>query len=146
MARKSSTLKKQSNHEQVELRGEVRAADLDGRQFSLRLDDGTRILAEFTPEQEPTIIEALREHTSRRLRLKAIAEVARTGRIKRVASVESLTVEPAEAAAPVPSSKPIWKVALEIGASVPKEEWATVPTDGAKNIHHYLYGAPKLDE
>ncbi|HJU09545.1 MAG TPA: hypothetical protein VJ728_01645 [Candidatus Binataceae bacterium] len=124
----------------------MRAADLDSRQFSLRLDDGTRIIAEFTAEQESTITEALREHTSRRMRLKAMAELARTGRIKRVASVELLTVEPAEGALPVPSSKPIWEVALELGASVPKEEWATVPTDGARNIHHYLYGAPKLNE
>jgi len=140
MARKSTASKKQNNQKRVELRGEVRAADLDGRQFSLRLDDGTKVVAEFTTEQERTITEALREHASRRLRLKANAEVARTGRIKRVASVESLTVEPA--AAPVPSSKPIWEVALEIGASVPEQEWAMVPTDLAKNLHHYLHGAP----
>ena len=143
MARKSTALKKRNNQKHVELRGEVRAADLDGRQFSLRLDDGTKIVAEFTTEQEQTITEALREHASRRLRLKANAEVARTGRIKRVASVESLTVEPTAAAAPVPSSKPIWEVALEIGASVPEQEWAKVPTDLAKNLHHYLHGAPK---
>jgi len=143
MARKSTALKKQTNQKHVELRGEVRAADLDGRQFSLRLDDGTKVVAEFTTEQEQTITEALREHASRRLRLKANAEVARTGRIKRVASVESLTVEPTAVAAPVPSSKPIWEVALEIGARVPEEEWAKVPTDLAKNLHHYLHGAPK---
>ena len=143
MARKSTALKKQTNQKHVELRGEVRAADLDGRQFSLRLDDGTKVVAEFTTEQEQTITEALREHASRRLRLKANAEVARTGRIKRVASVESLTVEPTAVATPVPSSKPIWEVALEIGARVPEEEWAKVPTDLAKNLHHYLHGAPK---
>jgi len=143
MARKSTALKKQTNQKHVELRGEVRAADLDGRQFSLRLDDGTKVVAEFTTEQEQTITEALREHASRRLRLKANAEVARTGRIKRVASVESLTVEPTAVAAPIPSSKPIWEVALEIGARVPEEEWAKVPTDLAKNLHHYLHGAPK---
>jgi hypothetical protein len=142
MARKSPAVGKQNKQKHVELRGEVRAADLDGREFSLRLDDGTRIVAEFTTEQEQTITEALRDHVSRRLRLKANAEVARTGRIKRVASVQSLTVEPA-GAAPVPSSKPIWEVALEIGAKVPEEEWANVPTDLAKNLHHYLHGAPK---
>jgi len=143
MARKSPALKKQNNQRQVELQGEVRAADLDGRQFSLRLDDGTKIVAEFTKEQEHTITEALSEHASRRLRLRANAEVSRTGRIKHVASVESLAVEPAGAATLIPSSKPIWEVALEIGANVPEEEWAKVPTDLAKNLHHYLHGAPK---
>jgi hypothetical protein len=143
MARKITALKKQSNQKHVELRGEVRAADLDGRQFSLLLDDGTKVVAKFTTEQEQTITEALREHASRRLRLRAKAEVARTGRIKRIASVVSLTVEPTAAVTPVSSSKPIWEMALEIGASVPEEEWAKVPTDLAKNLHHYLHGAPK---
>ena len=147
MARKSTASKKQNNHKtQIELRGEVRAADLDGRQFSLRLDDGTRIVATFTSEQEGRITEALRDHTSRRLRLTGRGEVAPSGKIKRIASVESLAVESAEAREPVAGAKPIWEVALEIGASVPEEEWAKVPTDGARNLHHYLYGAPKENE
>jgi hypothetical protein len=147
MARKSPALKKQNNHKKhIELRGEVRAADLDGRQFSLRLDDGSKIVATFTTEQEGRITEALRDHTSRRLRLTGRAEVAPTGKIKRIASVESLTVESAVARQPVAGAKPIWEVALEIGASVPEEEWAKVPTDGARNLHHYLYGAPKENE
>jgi hypothetical protein len=143
VARKNPAVKRQNNPESVELRGEVRAADLDARQFSLRLDEGSRIVAKFTTEQEQTITEALREHTTRRIRLKAKAELARTGKIKRVASVESLSAEPAGAPAPLPSSKPIWEVALEIGASVPEEEWAKLPSDLAKNLHHYLHGAPK---
>jgi len=144
MPRKDPALKKQNNHKKhVELRGEVRSADLDGRQFSLRLDDGTRVVAKFTTEQEDRVTEALRDHASRRLRLKGSAELAPGGKIKRVASVESLAVEPVEGDKSVSSAKPIWEVALEIGASVPDEEWAKIPTDLAKNLHHYLYGAPK---
>ncbi len=140
-------MKKQNNHKrQIELRGEVRAADLDDRQFSLRLDDGTRVVAKFTTDQEDTITQALRDHTSRRLRLRGRAEVAPTGKINGVASVVSLAVEPMEAPEPASSLKPIWEVALEIGASVPDEEWAKIPTDLAKNLHHYLYGAPKEKE
>ncbi len=147
MARRGPALKKHGNHkEHIELRGEVRAADLDGRQFSLRLDDGTKIVAKFTSEQEDCITEALREHASRRLRLKGRAEVAPSGKIKRVASVDSLTVEPTQARKPAAGAKPIWEIALEIGASVPEEEWAKVPRDLAKNLHHYLYGAPKKTE
>lgn len=147
MAPRSSALKKQNNHKKaVELRGEVRAADLDGRQFSLRLDDGTKVVAKFTTQQEETITEALREHATRRLRLKGRAEVARTGRIKRLASVESLAVEPVEIAKRAPSPKPIWEAIAELGASIPEEEWAKVPRDASKNLHHYLYGAPKEDE
>jgi hypothetical protein len=77
MTRRGAAFRKQNNHKkQIELREEVRAADLDDRQFLLRLDDGTTIVAEFTTEQEHRITEALRDHTSRRLRLKGLSEVA----------------------------------------------------------------------
>jgi hypothetical protein len=33
-----------------------------------------------------------------------------------------------------------------IGAQVPQEEWAKVPTDLSKNLDHYLYGLPKDGE
>jgi len=45
-----------------------------------------------------------------------------------------------------PNAKPIWEEVLEIGASVPQEEWDKVPTDLSKNLDHYLYGAPKEEE
>jgi hypothetical protein len=137
---------KSNSREHVDLRGEVRAADLDARQFSLRLDDGTKIVAEFTTEQEQTITEALREHANRCLRFTGSAEVTRTGKIKRVVSVESLAIEPAEVVQPVSDGKPLWQAIAELGESVPEEEWAKVPTDGARNLHHYLYGAPKVPE
>jgi hypothetical protein len=140
-------LKKISNNrEHIELRGEVRAADLDARQFSLRLDDGTKIVAEFTTEQEQTITKALSEHAKRRVRLKGSAEVTREGKVKRIACVESLAIEPAEVVQPVSDGKPLWQAIVELGESVPEEEWAKVPTDGARNLHHYLYGAPKVPE
>lgn len=45
-----------------------------------------------------------------------------------------------------PNAKPFWQVVLEIGASIPKEEWEKVPTDLSINLDHYLYGAPKVEE
>lgn len=41
------------------------------------------------------------------------------------------------------SHKPIWEVADEIRKSVPETEWAKLPTDGAAQHDHYLYGTPK---
>jgi ribosomal protein S30 len=41
------------------------------------------------------------------------------------------------------AAQPIWEIAEEIAASVPHSEWAKVPTDLSKNVHHYLHGAPK---
>ncbi len=44
----------------------------------------------------------------------------------------------------VPASyKPIWEVAAEIRRTIPAEEWAKLPKDGAEQLDHYLYGSPK---
>jgi len=44
-------------------------------------------------------------------------------------------------------SKPKKQTLLEklavISSRVPDEVWETLPSDGAENIDHYLYGAPK---
>ncbi len=42
--------------------------------------------------------------------------------------------------------KPIWEIAVELGAQIPDEEWAKWPSDGSINYKHYLYGTPKVDE
>ena len=39
--------------------------------------------------------------------------------------------------------KPIWEVFQEITASIPDEEWAKLPVDGAEQHDHYIYGTPK---
>jgi hypothetical protein len=64
--------------------------------------------------------------------------------------VERLAHEQSEAKPPVmtqaeaaPAYKPIWEVAAEIRKSIPAEEWAKLPKDGAEQLDHYLYGVPK---
>ncbi len=47
---------------------------------------------------------------------------------------------PAEAAT---KHKPIWEEFEEISASIPNEEWARLPVDGAEQHDHYIYGTPK---
>ncbi|HZF08407.1 MAG TPA: hypothetical protein VFE33_06410 [Thermoanaerobaculia bacterium] len=54
---------------------------------------------------------------------------------------ETLVASPA-----APPRRPIWEVLEELGATVPDSEWAKVPQDLAKNLDHYLYGAPKQEE
>jgi hypothetical protein len=44
------------------------------------------------------------------------------------------------------STRPIWEVLVELGASVPVSEWEKVPTDLSVNFHHYHHGAPKETE
>lgn len=61
-----------------------------------------------------------------------------------------VTVDPTEKLARYPdfdpTARPFWEEVLEIGASVPPEEWEKVPRDLSKNLDHYLYGHPKAEE
>ena len=51
--------------------------------------------------------------------------------------------EPA-AGPPAPiQRKPIWERAAELRETIPAEEWAKLPIDGASQHDHYIYGTPK---
>jgi hypothetical protein len=127
----------------VDLKGEIRAADLDGNNFTLKLADGTKVPGKFSPQQETVITDALREHANRWLHLKGSGEFLAGGALKRIVSVNDLEVQIAGDKPFDPSVRPIWEVIEEIGASVPANEWDKVPTDGAINLDHYLYGHAK---
>ena len=124
----------------VSLTGEARQADLDGCDFTLRLDDGGKVVGRFDPQEEETVTEALREHSSRRLHEEGVGRFLRaTGRIERIARVDSLQVEVPADSSYDGSVKPVWEQIVEIGASVPEEEWEKLPSDLAANLDHYLY-------
>ena len=44
-----------------------------------------------------------------------------------------------------PKQKPesIWDKIAAIGETITPVDLAKIPTDGARNLHHYLHGAPK---
>ena len=130
----------------VDYTGEIRAADLDRGNFTLKLDDGAKVIGKFSPEQETTITEALRAHLSVRLHVRGRAEFLREVGPTRIVSIECLSVEPAGEKRFDETAKPIWEVIAEIGESIPAEEWAKVPTDGAMNYKHYLYGHAKKEK
>lgn len=51
---------------------------------------------------------------------------------------------PATVQQPAPAKrKPLWERAAELRQSIPAEEWDKVPTDGARQLDHYIYGSPK---
>jgi Arc/MetJ-type ribon-helix-helix transcriptional regulator len=64
--------------------------------------------------------------------------------LQRLKDEQSLAKSPAtQQPEPVPAYKPIWEVAADIRRSIPAEEWAKLPTDGAEQLDHYVYGTPK---
>ena len=42
--------------------------------------------------------------------------------------------------------RPIWEEIADLVADVPPEELAKLPTDGASQHDHYIYGTPKRPE
>lgn len=42
------------------------------------------------------------------------------------------------------SERPIWEIFEGLSKLVPHEEWSKLPSDGAEQHDHYLYGAPKI--
>ena len=57
-------------------------------------------------------------------------------KLDRMETSETIQAEPKD-------RMPIWERIREISADVPDEEWAKLPTDGAEQHDHYLYGSPK---
>ena len=46
-----------------------------------------------------------------------------------------------------PSFKlPVWERVAKISAQISDQEWAELPNDLSKNLDHYLYGSPKIEE
>ncbi len=46
----------------------------------------------------------------------------------------------------VQKTKPISAIFEDLSNEISLEEWKELPTDGAENHDHYLYGAPKKTE
>lgn len=44
---------------------------------------------------------------------------------------------------PAENTRPIWEIIAELSAQIPFEEWEKLPSDGAEQHDHYLYGTPK---
>ncbi len=128
----------------VDLVGEVRAADVDGRTFILRMDDGTTVHGSFSEAQEAQVVAALRYHNTRRLRVRGVGEFsAGSWRLRTVVEASEEMIEVACGDAAPAAQPPIWEVLEKLGAEAPPGTWDGVPTDLAANIDHYLYGGPK---
>lgn len=130
--------------DRVDLIGEVRIADLDGCNFRIRLEDGKKVDGRFAPEHESLITEALREHSTRRVRVRGTAQYLQPGKeLDRIILVEDIAVLPAHDQPFCRDVQPVWKTILEIAERIPEDELRNLPSDASVNLDHYLYGAPK---
>ena len=137
----------QTYSDQVDQIGEVRATDLDGGKFTIRLDDGVKVEGRFSLDQEAVVTDALKEHATRRLRVVGRGDyLYDTAKLKKITEVVDISIVPFEHVGYNDNAPPIWLVISDIGEEVPEEEWEKVPEDLAKNLDHYLYGRKKEGE
>lgn len=134
--------------DRVEIVGEVRSADIDQRNFAIRDSTGAKVPAKFRPEHVAEITDALHDHASCRIAIVGLGEFStRDGTLRRILRVDTLERRPAVADDEFDdSAPPLWRSVVDLGESLPAEDWARVPTDLAANLDRYLYGSPDEEE
>ena len=128
---------------QVDQIGEVLKADIRQRRFQLWLDGKTGVTVTFSPEQEDKVTSALKDHRTRRLRVKGKGEFSSQGKLQRITKVTELRFHPVGELPYDPTAPRIEDVLAELAREVPEEEWEKLPDDLTDNLDHYLYGTPK---
>ena len=127
----------------VDIMGSVTMARVTTPRMEITLEDGRPVEAAFEPAQEETIIEALKQHATAKLRVQGRARFSGSGEIQRVIQVTSLTLVRGEGLPFDMQAKPIWQVFEDIVKAVPDRVIRSLPTDGAELLDHYVYGTPK---
>ena len=124
----------------IELVGEVRATDLDGQKFTLKVQDGSKVIINFRPEHEQTVLEALGEHSSVRLKVHGVGEFnPDDGSLQQIVEVDHFELTKTGKPEPV-KEPPIWERLASIAKTVPDDVWQNVPADLSANLDKYLYG------
>ena len=110
--------------------------------YKLRLADGSTIRADFTALQWGHF-EGMHQQGRYPLKIVGVGEYA-DGCLQRIVSMDLPQTErvlPPED----PEEPTLLHRLAEIRKKYPQDIWDDVPTDGAKNLHYYLYGRPKVD-
>ena len=132
-----------NGHHPVEVIAEVQAMELDlerNGSYRLLLKDGATVRADFTAAQWGHL-EGMHNHGRYSVKIVGEGDYA-DGRLERIVSIDLKRTErvlPPED----PELPTVWHRIAEISKSV---DWSDAPTDGAKNLRHYLYGHARVDD
>ncbi len=130
----------------VEIVAKVQSMELDlehNGSYKLLLEDGSTIRADFTASQWGSL-EGM--HSRGRYPINIFGEGNYAdGCLERIVSIDlkrTDRVRPPED----PEEPTLLHRLAEIHKKYPQDDWDDIPTDAAKNLHHYLYGRPKVDD
>lgn len=126
----------------VVVAAEVKSVELNldySGAYRLLLEDGSTILAHFRPRQSAHI-NAMHNRGLYRVKIVGIGEFC-DGQLQRIVSIDirqSERIRPPQD----PNEPTLWERIEAISKSV---DWSDVPSDASINLHHYLYGHPKVE-
>ena len=130
----------------VEIIAKVQSMELDTNRegsYKLLLENGSTVLADFTSSQW-SILESLHRRGEFPLKIVGDGDFD-NGSLRRIVTIDLKKTErvwPLED----PEEPTLLHRLAEIRKKYPDDIWDNVPTDGAKNMHYYLYGRPKVDD
>ena len=128
----------------TEVEGEVRSADLDNYNFTIRSSDGDKIKGKFKPEQEHLVTEALQHHEQLTLKINGLGEYERnTGKLVRLQEVRNIEIKSPAQALQSSDDIPIWEMFSNISKKISAKDWENIPSDLSENVDLYLYGAER---
>ena len=130
----------------VEVIAEVQSMELDlnhDGSYKLLLKDGSMVRADFTASQWGSL-EGMHNHGRYDIKIVGQGDYA-DGRLNRIVSID-LTKTHRVVPPEDPEEPTLLHRLAEIRKKYPPDDWDDTPTDLAKNMHHYLYGRPKVDE
>lgn len=135
-----------TGHHPVEIVAEVQSMELDlerNGSYKLLLEDGSTIRADFTASQWGSL-EGMHSRGRYSVKFVGMGDYA-DGQLKHIAIIDLPKTErvlPPED----PEDPTLLHLVREIQKKYPQDDWDDIPTDLAKNMHHYLYGRPKVDD
>lgn len=135
-----------TGHHPVEIVAEIQSMELNldySGAYKLLLKDGSTIHADFSASQWGSL-EGMHKHGRYPIKFVGAGDYA-DGRLKRITTIDLPNTErvmPPED----PEMPTLLHLIREIHKKYPADMWDNVPTDGAKNMHYYLYGRPKMDD
>jgi len=127
----------------IEILGEVLEADVKQKKFQLWIDEKTKVLVNFSSEQEEMVTQALKDHKTVKMEVRGLADILQDGKINEIKAVDELKIIKEEETPYDRSSRPIGQILEELGKEVLPGEWEKLPADLSDNLDHYLYGTPK---
>ncbi len=108
--------------------------------FRFLLEDGSMVLADFTPLQW-SVVESKHNRGRYKVKIVGTGDYA-DGQLQRIVDIDIINTDRVRPPRD-PNAPDLWDKIDAIGKST---DWSGVPTDGAKNMHYYLYGRRRIED